>query len=117
MIRSFAFLIFIFAAMRVSAQDTLMLINGKTIIAQSIDLKDYSIAYRTNDSKGKLKTIHPERVFSIKFKDGTERLVYVPDTLDPLEFKVEEMRAFIKGEQDARKIYHNNAVKVAGFAT
>src|SRR6476620_3041164 len=107
MTRSFAFLFFILAAMICTAQDTLMLINGKTIIAKSVDLKDYSIAYRTNNAKGKLITIHTERVFSIKYKDGTEKIIYVPDTLDPLEFKVEEMHAFIKGEQDARKIYHN----------
>jgi hypothetical protein len=75
-------------------------------------LSGNTIAYKSLSNK--LKTIDPERVFSIVYKDGNEKIVYEPDSLDPLEFKVDEMRDFIKGEQDARVFYKNNAIKAGG---
>ncbi len=107
-------LFFIYFYQTVSAQDTLLLITGRKIIVSSIDLRDNTIAYRTSEKGSKLKTIDPYRVFSIIYRDGNERIVYQPDSLDPLDFKVDEMRNFIKGEQDAQKFYKNTVLKVAG---
>ena len=97
------------------ARDTIVLINGKSIPVKSSDLKDYSIFYRKPTPNTKLKTIDPERVFSIRYKDGNERVIYYSDTLDPVDFKPEEMRMFIKGEQDADKYYKNNFNKGTAF--
>jgi len=94
----------------------LLLINGKTIPFKLIESNGYDLVYRTPDPKNKLKKIDPERVFSIKYVDGSERIIFQRDTLDPLEFTVEEMRLFIKGEQDADRLYHNNLNKIGGFA-
>lgn len=105
----------IFCSTTVRAQDTLVLINGKTIPVKSVDLKDYTIAYRKMDPHSKLKTIDPERVFSIKYRDGSERIIYVCDTLDPVDFKTEEMRMFVKGEQEASLYYKNNTNKGVAF--
>ncbi|HRH65482.1 MAG TPA: hypothetical protein PLU53_04235 [Bacteroidia bacterium] len=99
----------------VKAQDTLVLINGKMLAVKSVDLKDYTIAYRKMDGKSRLKTIDPERVFSIRYRDGSERVIYSSDSLDPVDFKPEEMRMFIKGEQDADKFYKNNLNKGVAF--
>lgn len=96
-------------------RDTIILINGNTIPAKSIDLKDYTIVYRKPAQKAKLKTIDPERVFSIKYKNGSERVIYTTDSLDPVDFKPEEMRMFIKGEQDADKYFKSNLNKGAAF--
>jgi hypothetical protein len=98
----------------VSAQDTILLTTGRKIIVSSIDLSDNTIAYRKIDKKDKLKTIEPYRVFSILYKDGTERIIYQPDSLDPLDFKVEDMRNYIKGMQDAQSLYKNNYIKITG---
>lgn len=98
-----------------NAQDTLLLINGREIPAKSIDLKDYTIAYRTAGEKSKLKTIDPYRVFSIRYQDGTERVIYQKDPTDPYDFTPEQMRLFIMGEQDAARYYHNNVNKGAAF--
>ena len=95
---------------------TLLLINGKTIPFKLIESNGYDLVYRTPDPKNKIKKIDPERVFSIQYINGTERVVFQRDTLDPLEFTEEEMRMFIKGEQDADRLYHNNLNKVGGFA-
>jgi hypothetical protein len=115
--RSVLFTVILFYfCQNVSAQDTLLLINGKRIIVSSVDLHDYTIAYRPQDNSKKLKTIDPNRLFSILYRDGKERIVYQPDSLDPLDFKVEEMRTFIHGEEDARILYKNTTVKAFGVA-
>jgi hypothetical protein len=112
--RKFFFtLFFIYFCQAVSAQDTLLLISGRKIVVSTIDLSGNTIAYRTPE-KNKLKTIDPYRVFSIIYKDGQERIIYQPDSLDPIDFKVDEMRNFIKGEQDARSLYKNNSIKIIG---
>lgn len=98
------------------AQDSLVLINGRVIVVKSVDLKDYTIAYRKMDGKSRLKTIDPERVFSIRYRDGSEKVIYTSDSMDTEDFKPEEMRMFILGEQDAHKFYRNNLNKGFGFA-
>lgn len=94
---------------------SLLLIDGKMIPFKLIESNGYNLVYRTPDPKNKLKKIDPDRVFSIRYIDGTERVIFQRDTLDPLEFTEEEMRLFIKGEQDATLLYHNNVNKVAAF--
>lgn len=95
-----------------------MLLNGKTILVNSVEIRDHGIAYRKVESqtgknkKSKLRFIHPDRVFSVRFSDGREQVVFEPDTLDPLEFSVSQMRMFIKGEQDAAMYYKNDLNKV-----
>ena len=108
-------LFFIYFCHTSIAQDTLLLITGRQIVVSSVDLSDNTIAYRNIKDKSKLKTIDPGRVFSVIYKVGNERIIYQPDSLDPLEFKVDEMRNFIKGEQDASKLYKNNFIKAAGI--
>ena len=107
-------LFFLISLVPARAQDTLLLINGHKMVVKSVDLKDYTIAYRTL-GKNRLRTIDPYRVFSIVYADGTERVIYERDSLDPVDFSVEQMRMFIRGEQDAAKYYHNTPNKVAAF--
>lgn len=108
MIRLFFALFLLFSGL-VQAQDTLVLITGKIIPVKSVDLSEYSITYRTLDGK-KLKDIDPGRVFSIKYANGAERVIFRTDSLDPIDFSEDEMRRFIKGEQDAREFYTNRVV-------
>ncbi len=100
-----------------NAQDTLILISGKIIVVKAVDLKDYTIAYRPIEKDAKLRTIDPEKVFSIKYRDGSERVIYRSDSLDPIDFSVNDMRLFIKGEQDAREFFRNRPIQVLGFAS
>lgn len=133
MFRKLLFLPAFFLLMtNVHAQDTLVLINGRIIPVLSVDLQEYRIAYRkipkepkikkvelqevtSEKKKSRLRTMDPERVFSIKYKDGSEKIIYRPDSLDPLEFTQEQMRLFIIGEQDATKYYKNHLNKGIGF--
>lgn len=105
----------IFVSHFAMAQDTLLLISGRKIVVKSFDVSENGIAYRKNEPGSKVKSIDPANVFSIITKDGQERIIYQPDSLDPLDFKAEEMRSFIHGTQDARMFYKNNLLKGLGF--
>lgn len=108
------FVLFIFISVICSAQDTLVLITGKIIPVKSVDLSEYTITYRTLDGR-KLKNIDPARIFSIKYQNGAERVIFQTDSLDPIDFTEGEMRHFIKGEQDAREFYRNRIVRYSSF--
>ena len=115
-------------------QDTIVLITGRVIPVLSVDFQEYRVAYKKiprslkksadngklNDGpvkkkKSGFRTMDPLRIFSIKYRDGSERIIYQPDSLDPMEFTQEQMRMFIRGEQDATKYYKNNLNKGIGF--
>ncbi|MFM7217510.1 MAG: hypothetical protein ACKO1U_05785 [Bacteroidota bacterium] len=98
-----------------SAQDTLLLLNGHQLIADSIRLEGFDVAAFLKDRK-KPKQINSYRVFSIRHADGQEEVVYQKDITDPLDFSEEEMRMFIAGEQDADRYYKNNFNKGLSFA-
>lgn len=105
-------LFFLFTLVPARAQDTLLLINGHKMVVKSIELNDYTISYRT-PGKNRLRTINPYRVFSIVYADGTERVIYQRDSLDQADFSIEQMRMFIRGEQDADRYYRNTPNKIA----
>lgn len=98
-----------------SAQDTLLLVNGTEMIADSIRFEGYYVGLYKQSSK-KPKHINSYRVFSIRHFDGNEEVLYTKDPGDPLDFSPEEMRMFIRGEQDANRFYHNNVNKGVSFA-
>jgi len=94
------------------AQDKIILINGNVLEVKNVEVKDNKISFQCMN-KEKQKIINPDRVFSVQYADGTERIVFSSDPLDPNDFKPEEMRLFIKGEQDAKLYYHNTGNKIA----
>lgn len=83
-----------------------------------LELKEQEVAGTFGDSK-KVKQlirrysrkVRSEQVFSVLKQDGSEIVVYAPDTLglltvdveEELDYNVTEMRAYIKGRQDGRK--------------
>ena len=114
MLRIFISLLFL-AGHALYAQDTLVLISGKIIVVSSVSIDENSIAYRKIKPGSKLKKITIDRVFAVNYSDGNEKVVFQTDSLDPLDFTVDQMRNFIKGEQDARRIYHKHYAKVGGL--
>jgi hypothetical protein len=110
----FSALVFLFAA-AASAQDKIVLINGDVLEVRNVELKDNNISFQSM-KKEKRKKINPYRVFSIQYANGTEEVIFVTDPLDPNDFKPEEMRMFIKGEQEAKIYYHNTGNKIAAAA-
>jgi hypothetical protein len=123
----------------VHAQDTLLLLNGKEVAADSIGFNGHTIYLKYNNVKGLRKVIslvkytfdkhdgtafhpththqiNPYKAFSIRKAAGDEQIVFVPDPSDPMDFTIDQMRMFIKGEQDADRYYKNNVNKAAAFA-
>ncbi len=90
----------LFSATTLHAQDTLNMLNGKTKTLKMYSTKDPEwIQYITSaNKKNKLKKIDSYKVFSITKADGTEEVIYNPDTAggDP---SVNWVRDFIKGQQ------------------
>lgn len=102
-------------SLSLNAQDTLILLSGKTMIVKNATVNGYSVNYHTKDENSKFKNINSDKLFSIKHADGSERILYRPDTLETDDYNVNDMRMFIKGEQDAIKYYKNNLNKVGAF--
>ena len=107
--------LFLLVATMVSAQDRIILINGDVLDVKNVELKDNKVSFQLFN-KEKRKKINPDRVFSVQYATGAEQIVFEPDPLDPNDFKPEEMRMFIKGEQDAKLYYHNTGNKIVSAA-
>ena len=97
------------------AQDTLVLLSGKTVLAKNVELGGYYVSYYTLKDKSKQKRFDLENVFSIKYASGKERVIYEPDSLEPDDYNIDQMRMYIKGEQDGIKYYKNNWIKAGAF--
>lgn len=87
--------------------DTILLLNSQKVYAKVIDTTKNLVTYQYIGKKEKQfeSAIEAERVFSIKYANGKESLLYSPDTSNEDEFSVEDMRYFIKGQQDALEHY------------
>lgn len=100
------------------SQDTITFLNGKEVAAKIIDtsLKKEN-PYITYMETGRKKTKKTSRlnVFSVRYNNGKEEFIYSKDTSLVDDFNIEEMRMFIRGEQEAMRSYKNRAVTVGGF--
>lgn len=106
-----------------SDKDTVLLLNGTVIISTVVDTTNGVLTIKNKKNPAKNYIIDNERVFSIRNSSG-ENIIYTYDTLIGNEFTVEEMRYFIKGEQDAEKgfkaygsLYGNMALGIASGLT
>jgi hypothetical protein len=87
-----------------SAQQKILLLNGKVIEAEHTDLGDMFLTYkRQGDTRSSLRTVDRYDVFSVTDSNGTETVIYQP--ADSLDFSVSEARHYILGEQIAHQVY------------
>jgi hypothetical protein len=106
-----------------SFKDTVLLLNGNTIITTVIDTSK-GVTVMVNPQKPEKRLmIDNDRIFSIK-NDSGEVVLYVYDSLIGNEFTLDEMRYFMRGEQDAQKgfkakgsFYGNMALSAAAGVT
>lgn len=87
--------------------DRILLMTGKIIDGRVTGQDTQYIYYDYERSSGKVVTrkLDLERVFSITDSISNERLIYSMDTVIGNYFTVDEMRLYIKGEQDAMQYY------------
>jgi len=97
--------------------DRILLMNGQIIEARVLGQSTFEVRYEELGRNGKRKErAEPtESVFSVTDSLGKERIWYFQDTVFGNELSVQEMRWFIKGEQDARIGYKPRIATWGGF--
>lgn len=100
-------ILFLFISLILSSsahsQHTILLLSGKQIQAESYTTGDMFVSYKKpGDTRNSLRVIDRFDVFAVKHADGTEEIIYSPDSSD---FTVEEARQYIQGEQVADSMY------------
>lgn len=117
--RIILFIAFIFSFAESRSQDrpdTLFFMNGEFLNAKVIDTANFTVhcKYLRRGRERELR-IDRERLFGIRFKDGTMRTYYYYDTLLGNYFTIDETRMFIYGEHDAIKGYKPRLDFVGAF--
>lgn len=98
-------------------QDRIVLMNGQTIETRVLGQSSLEIRYQESKKDRLIERAEPtESVFSVIDSLGRERIWYFQDTAFGNDLTVNEMRFFIKGQQDARAGYKPTWPMVGGFA-
>jgi hypothetical protein len=84
-------------------RDTVILMNGEKILTKVTDTTFYGVKMLTRKRKEVL--LEGERIFSIKFPNGHEKIVYFQDSTIGNDLTLEEAQYYIRGEQDAAKLF------------
>ncbi|MEZ4721556.1 MAG: hypothetical protein R2813_06715 [Flavobacteriales bacterium] len=106
------FLLLMLASMGVAQtfEPSILMMTGQVIQGKVTGEDSLYIYYDLKKSNGKTKPkkLDWERVFSITDEQNVEQVVYMADTTIGNYFTVDEMRYYIKGEQDAINGYKAN---------
>jgi len=95
--------------------DTLLLNNGKIIIAHIIDTSGYTVDVIKNHGREKIE-VDKSDIFQITYgNSGKQVIIYIYDSLVNDQFTIPEARIFIAGEQDARRGFPALGASIAGF--
>lgn len=94
----------------------ILLMTGKVIEGRVTSQDSQYVHYTFEKRAGKTKArkLELERVFSVTDENGQERVVYLMDTAIGNYFTENEMRFYIKGEQDAMNSYKAHWVVLVG---
>jgi hypothetical protein len=96
-------------------QNTIWLTNGKQLKVGDYKFENQElISYKNH--KNKVKTIEAYDVFSIIEASGSEKVIYVCDTIYQGAFSVIEMRSFVQGQTDANQKFKSPWTTVGGIA-
>jgi hypothetical protein len=109
--KSTLFALFALFPFLLSAQESITLLNGKVIRAAEVQMDEFSISFR-KESSSSFRRMDNYRVFSVTRPDGSETVVYRKDPEDSLDFTPEQMRLFIKGEQEADRVFKGTGNKI-----
>ncbi len=101
----------------IHAQDSLLLMNGRTLSCQIVADSGTVFVIQYATRKGKIKTneIHKSEVFSITKKGEDEEILYAPNPMIGDIYSVDEMRFYMAGENDARNNFSTWPTFIAGF--
>jgi hypothetical protein len=105
------------AAVGLSAQDNILLMNGRVITGKVLGQSTLEIRYLVPNGKAppRERQEPTEDVFSVTDSLGRERIWYFYDTVFGNDMSIDQMRSYIKGQQDARDGYKPTWTTVGGF--
>jgi len=114
---SFLLLFGIVLSTSAQEQPSILLMSGKVLSGEVTGQDSLYVYYDLHKRNGKKKSakLDLERVFSVTAQDGSEQVIYVMDTAIGNYFSVDEMRLYIKGEQDAISYYRGNWTILLGL--
>lgn len=97
--------------------DHILLMNGEVIDTRVLGQSTLEVRYLEFGKNGREKEVAEptESVFSVTDSLGRERIWYFVDTVFGNDMTIDEMRSFIKGEQDARTGYKPRWTVWGGF--
>lgn len=105
-------------------KDTVLLLSGESIPGKVVRVDNENVVMKESENVVQEFNIDRERVFSYTTPASGEKVLYSYDTLVGNYFTIDEMRYFIRGEQDGRKgfkarpaFYSNLVIGAAGGIT
>lgn len=112
-----AVFVLIVISIRLTAQDKLVLLNGRVLEGKVTHFSDGLITLNYKKKKNySQELIEQYRVYSIIDSSGKENIVYIQDSIVGNVLNVADMGFFIAGEMDARKNFKPVVSNWIGFA-
>jgi hypothetical protein len=112
----FVVLLFLLCASGLHAQDRILLMNGQELNVRVLGQSTLEIRFMQEVRDRQRQVAEPtENVFSVTDSTGKETVWYFHDPAFGNDLTVDEMRWFIKGEQDARIGYRPTVPVLGGF--
>ncbi|KKP52820.1 MAG: hypothetical protein UR43_C0010G0011 [candidate division TM6 bacterium GW2011_GWF2_33_332] len=108
-------LIFIFGNGFILAQDSLLLMNGRTIAGNVQRIEKNKVFYQISDRNLKIKKIDVEDLFRIEYQNKSIEYFYEQDTSFGYNLTIDEMYTFIMGESYAKKNFKAPLSTLGGF--
>jgi hypothetical protein len=101
-----------------SAQDTLLLMNGRSLPCHIVSDTGTVFVFDLANAKGKVKQreLHKNDVFSVKKQGQKEVVLYAQDEVLGDIYSPDEMRFYLAGENDARQNFTAWPTFAVGFA-
>jgi hypothetical protein len=97
--------------------DSLFFLNGEVRAVKIVDTVAHLVRFLPEKRKKKphVQDIEKSKIFSLKFSNGQERILYFQDSVLGNTFSVLEAKMFMLGEQEAEKNYRNKWPFIIGF--
>src|SRR5690606_2493517 len=110
--------LFLLCSMHLSplkAQDTILHQNGNIFLVEIIDIGDEYVSYKLwNKNNEQTYRLDRFSIFSISRTNQEEEILYAYDPEHGNIYEVDEMRIFIKGEQDAQAGFNSPFAIIGG---
>src|ERR1035437_751041 len=98
--------------------DTVFFLNGEIRAVKVVDTVYHLVRFlpEKKTKKPHVQEVEKDRIFSVKFSNGQDRIFYFYDSTLGNVFTVMEAKMFMLGEQEADKNYRNKWPAIIGFA-